>query len=64
VVFPGNWEISSLKMGRLCHIPFLVASFDQKAVSALDKQFQKGTLHGNTASRYKSRLGKRVTGMK
>lgn len=33
-------------------------------VSALDKAIQKGTLHGNTASRYKSRLGKRVTAMK
>jgi small subunit ribosomal protein S20 len=34
------------------------------SVSALDKAIQKGTLHGNTASRYKSRLGKRVTAMK
>ncbi len=33
-------------------------------VSALDKAIQKGTLHENTASRYKSRLGKRVTSMK
>jgi small subunit ribosomal protein S20 len=33
-------------------------------VSALDKAIQKGTLHENTASRYKSRLGKRVTAMK
>ncbi|HEY6768899.1 MAG TPA: 30S ribosomal protein S20 [Candidatus Sulfotelmatobacter sp.] len=33
-------------------------------VSVLDKAIQKGTLHGNTASRYKSRLGKRVTAMK
>ena len=36
----------------------------RKTVSALDKAIQKGTLHGNTASRYKSRLGKRVTNMK
>jgi small subunit ribosomal protein S20 len=33
-------------------------------VSMLDKAIQKGTLHENTASRYKSRLGKRVTAMK
>ena len=32
-------------------------------VSVLDKAIQKGTLHENTASRYKSRLGKRVTAM-
>ena len=33
-------------------------------VSVLDKAIQKGTLHENTASRYKSRLGKRVTAIK
>ena len=33
-------------------------------VSALDKAIQKGVLHKNTAARYKSRLGKRVTAMK
>jgi small subunit ribosomal protein S20 len=33
-------------------------------VSALDKAIQKGTLHGNTAARYKSRLGKREGAMK
>ena len=36
----------------------------RKTVSALDKAIQKGTLHENTASRYKSRLGARVTAMK
>jgi len=36
----------------------------RKTVSALDKGIQKGLLHENTASRYKSRLGKRVTAMK
>ena len=36
----------------------------RSTVSALDKAIQKGTLHENTASRYKSRLGKRVTAMK
>jgi small subunit ribosomal protein S20 len=36
----------------------------RKTVSALDKAIQKGTLHENTASRYKSRLGTRVGGMK
>jgi small subunit ribosomal protein S20 len=36
----------------------------RETVSALDKAIQKGTLHGNTAARYKSRLGKRVTAMK
>jgi small subunit ribosomal protein S20 len=33
-------------------------------VSVLDKAIQKGTLHENTASRYKSRLGARVNAMK
>ena len=33
-------------------------------VSALDRAIQKGTLHANTAARYKSRLGKRVGAMK
>jgi small subunit ribosomal protein S20 len=33
-------------------------------VSALDKAIQKGTLHNNTASRYKSRLDARVKAMK
>ncbi len=36
----------------------------RKTVSALDKAIQKGTLHENTASRYKSRLGKRVSAIK
>ena len=36
----------------------------RETVSALDKAIQKGTLHENTASRYKSRLGKRVSALK
>ena len=36
----------------------------RKTVSALDKAIQKGTLHENTASRYKSRLNARVVAMK
>ena len=36
----------------------------RETVSALDKAIQKGTLHENTASRYKSRLNARVTAMK
>jgi small subunit ribosomal protein S20 len=36
----------------------------RNTVSALDKAIQKGTLHENTASRYKSRLGARVVAMK
>jgi small subunit ribosomal protein S20 len=36
----------------------------RKTVSALDKAIQKRTLHENTASRYKARLGKRVSAMK
>src|SRR5258706_10418027 len=36
----------------------------RQTVSALDKAIQMGTLHGNTAARYKSRLGKRVGAMK
>jgi small subunit ribosomal protein S20 len=36
----------------------------RKTVSALDKAIQKGTLHENTASRYKARLGARVAAMK
>ena len=33
-------------------------------VSALDKAIQKGTLHENTASRYKSRLSARLSALK
>jgi small subunit ribosomal protein S20 len=36
----------------------------RKTVSALDKAIQKGTLHENTASRYKSRLNKRLSALK
>jgi len=36
----------------------------RKTVSVLDKSIQKGILHENTASRYKSRLGARVTALK
>ena len=36
----------------------------RSTVSALDKAIQKGTLHENTASRYKARLGARVAAMK
>ncbi len=36
----------------------------RSTVSALDKAIRKGTLHENTAARYKSRLGARVTAMK
>jgi small subunit ribosomal protein S20 len=36
----------------------------RKTVSVLDKAIQKGTLHENTASRYKSRLGARVAALK
>jgi len=36
----------------------------RKTVSILDKAIQKGTLHENTASRYKSRLNARVKAVK
>jgi small subunit ribosomal protein S20 len=36
----------------------------RQTTSALDKAIQKGTLHGNTASRYKSRLAARVKALK
>jgi small subunit ribosomal protein S20 len=36
----------------------------RKTVSALDKAIRKGTLHENTAARYKSRLNARVIAMK
>ncbi|MGA7906151.1 MAG: 30S ribosomal protein S20 [Candidatus Sulfotelmatobacter sp.] len=36
----------------------------RKTVSVLDKSIQKGILHENTASRYKSRLGARVSALK
>ena len=36
----------------------------RQTVSALDKAIQKGTLHENTASRYKSRLSARVAALK
>ena len=36
----------------------------RETVSALDKAIQKGILHENTASRYKSRLSARLTALK
>jgi small subunit ribosomal protein S20 len=36
----------------------------RQTVSALDKGVQKGSLHRNTASRYKSRLSARLHGLK
>ncbi len=36
----------------------------KQTVSALDKAIQKGTLHENTASRYKSRLSARLHALK
>ncbi|MGA9496506.1 MAG: 30S ribosomal protein S20 [Terriglobales bacterium] len=36
----------------------------RETVSALDKAIQKGVLHENTASRYKSRLSTRLTALK
>jgi small subunit ribosomal protein S20 len=36
----------------------------RQTVSALDKAIQKGALHENTASRYKSRLSARLNALK
>jgi small subunit ribosomal protein S20 len=36
----------------------------RETVSMLDKAIQKGTLHENTASRYKSRLSARLSALK
>ena len=36
----------------------------RQTVSALDKAIQKGTLHKNTAARYKSRLSARLKALK
>ena len=36
----------------------------RQTVSALDKAIQKGVLHENTASRYKSRLSARLAALK
>ncbi len=36
----------------------------RETVSALDKAIQKGVLHENTASRYKSRLSRRLSALK
>ncbi len=36
----------------------------RETVSALDKATKKGILHENTASRYKSRLSKRLSAIK
>ncbi len=36
----------------------------RKAVSSLDKAIQKGVIHKNTASRYKSRLNARLNALK
>jgi len=36
----------------------------RRTVSALDKGIQKGVIHENTASRYKSRLSARIAALK
>jgi len=36
----------------------------RQTVSAMDKAIQKGVIHANTASRYKSRLSARLNGLK
>jgi len=43
--------------------PKAAATQYRATVSALDKSVQKGVLHQNTASRYKSRLSARVKGV-
>ncbi len=35
----------------------------RETVSAIDKAIQKGTIHRNTAARYKSRLGARLNAL-
>ncbi|MFL6464304.1 MAG: 30S ribosomal protein S20 [Bryobacteraceae bacterium] len=40
------------------------ATVYRETVSALDKSVQKGVIHKNTASRYKSRLSKRLEAVK
>jgi small subunit ribosomal protein S20 len=40
------------------------AEIYRQAVSALDKSVQKGIVHKNTASRYKSRLNARLKALK
>jgi len=67
-----NRANTSRLRGALRELRETIAKGDKQAaeqlyrstVSVLDKAIQKGTLHENTASRYKSRLGKRVTAMK
>jgi len=39
------------------------ATVYRETVSALDKSVQKGVIHKNTASRYKSRLSARLTAL-
>jgi small subunit ribosomal protein S20 len=43
--------------------PETAATVYRETVSALDKSVQKGVLHKNTASRYKSRLNARLKAM-
>ena len=67
-----NRANTSRLRGTLRELRETIAKGDKQAatqlyrttVSALDKAIQKGTLHENTASRYKSRLGARVAAMK
>ena len=52
---------------RIAALAWIVLAFAgayAECVSALDKAIQKGTLHENTGSRYKSRLSARVAAMK
>ena len=67
-----NRANTSRLRGTLRELRETIAKGDKQAaaqlyrttVSVLDKAIQKGTLHNNTASRYKSRLSARVNAMK
>jgi len=67
-----NRANTSRLRGALRELRESLAKGDKKAaeqvfrqtVSALDKAIQKGTLHENTASRYKSRLSARLRALK
>jgi small subunit ribosomal protein S20 len=67
-----NRANASLLRGQLRELREALAKGDKsvaevvyrKTASVLDKAIQKGTLHENTAARYKSRLSKRLTALK
>ena len=62
--FPPAWRLRDLREAMAKGDKAGAELVFRQTVSALDKAIQKGVVHENTASRYKSRLSARVNALK